>query len=1146
MSEFTRNTTQIFLQKPLSDVVRKLRSSLGQSQEGLIEQFVNDTQKEVTSSVRSVKVMAIQKAMYFHMLGHNAEYANFPTVEIMADSTFVNKRIGYVSACTTFRENAEVLSLTPALLKRDLNSSSQYVVGLALYYITTICTPDLARDLVSDVVHLLQHPSTYVRKKAVLSLYKIFVKFPESLRPVYPKLKEKLEDSADNKDAESVVRGAVVCVLCELARRNPANFLGLAVPFYSLLFTIHSNWTLIKIIKVFGYFAQSEPRLCKKLAEPLTNLILTTSAKSVQYECILAVANGMNKVSSLTKLAADKMRLFVEDPDQNLKCLGLHAMSRLSVDHPKVLMEHRDIVLTCLKDADTVIRRKALVILKDLVTTKSIVSTINAILDAAVSTPPNEEWTNTAIHAIVEMAQTDDYGLITNFEWYFSILIELSVIEISVFQYGGLLERELVTILTRVNCIRQFGVEALSKMLYANSPILNSHPENSTQWRILGATAFACGEYPYWILDRCKVCEDLLSDKILRFPADIQLACVSAVGKIVAYTVSPCARHVNLRNDEEKLTPLEAAQHPTLEALRGVLLDAKSNDASFLSIARQPCSSDAGVEPAALAPLDRYRFSIYPDVQEYAILTHYLLIENPHVGTRLYEKELPLVAFGAQNALEVPDGLDLDTPLCEDFSALMALSSSDDDEGELGRADKEGRYGNEVNLQYSIEHQQHLEQARRKDMSVFYLNDAEDASMDSPSINVEDARNTVASAKPINHRVKDDSFNLHKSRLKRSGHKSHAINRDFLKPSNYVVTAKTKDKKPIEEDEVTRRFREIDVTHKLSEHERLPEVLPYSLLLSGGDHPPHDKTWQQNPAKKNAAHPNVRFNTPAATLYDEHSLRVMLYADRCKLHAGEMKVSVVLELTNLSTSAELEEVVIGLQIGKDVEGTPEAYLDGALVLEPHADKRDSTPVFDMTMEATAYAEAHKMDPAHFIPIAKKIKPGAVARVSFAIRVTPIPSSLLAPLPFLMGFARNRHFGGVSFYMPLPYASFIKPELPTLTAAAFNAAVLGDALKEATTASAFIPCNKATLLVAVPLIQDFLKLVSMDIFKDMATLYGTVHVNKAISDDQHVAVLLCEVQKDQMKGIDVNVRTRITAVGELLIYAIAEIIQSSLF
>lgn len=42
----------------------------------------------------------------------------------------------------------------------------------------------------------LQMSSTkpYLRMKSVLMMYKVFLRYPEALRPAFPKLKEKLED----------------------------------------------------------------------------------------------------------------------------------------------------------------------------------------------------------------------------------------------------------------------------------------------------------------------------------------------------------------------------------------------------------------------------------------------------------------------------------------------------------------------------------------------------------------------------------------------------------------------------------------------------------------------------------------------------------------------------------------------------------------------------------------------------------------------------------------------------------------------------------------------------------------------------------------------------------------------------------------
>lgn len=39
----------------------------------------------------------------------------------------------------------------------------------------------------------------YLRMKAVLMMYKVFLRYPEALRPAFPKLKEKLEDPDPGK-----------------------------------------------------------------------------------------------------------------------------------------------------------------------------------------------------------------------------------------------------------------------------------------------------------------------------------------------------------------------------------------------------------------------------------------------------------------------------------------------------------------------------------------------------------------------------------------------------------------------------------------------------------------------------------------------------------------------------------------------------------------------------------------------------------------------------------------------------------------------------------------------------------------------------------------------------------------------------------
>ena len=84
-----------------------------------------------------------------------------------------------------------------------------------------------------------------------------------------------------------------------------------------------------------------EPRLGKKLVEPLTNLIHSTTAMSLLYECISTVIAGLPNHTASIQLCVSKLRLFIEDADQNLKYLGLLAMSKILKAQPKIVQQHK-------------------------------------------------------------------------------------------------------------------------------------------------------------------------------------------------------------------------------------------------------------------------------------------------------------------------------------------------------------------------------------------------------------------------------------------------------------------------------------------------------------------------------------------------------------------------------------------------------------------------------------------------------------------------------------------------------------------------------------------------------------------------------------------------------------------------------------
>lgn len=232
--------------KNLTDLVRGIRNNKD-NEARYIAQCVEEIKQELRQENIAVKANAVAKLTYLQMLGYDISWAAFNIIEVMSSPKFTYKRIGYLSASQCFHEGTEVLMLTTNMIRKDLNSQNQYDAGTALTGLACFITSDLARDLANDILTLLTSTKPYLRKKAVLILYKVFLKFPEALRPAFPRLKEKLEDP------DPGVQSAAVNVVCELARKNPKNYLSLAPVFFKLMTSSTNNWMLIKIIKLVGF-----------------------------------------------------------------------------------------------------------------------------------------------------------------------------------------------------------------------------------------------------------------------------------------------------------------------------------------------------------------------------------------------------------------------------------------------------------------------------------------------------------------------------------------------------------------------------------------------------------------------------------------------------------------------------------------------------------------------------------------------------------------------------------------------------------------------------------------------------------------------------------------------------------------------------
>uniref|UniRef100_A0A4W6G5X8 AP-3 complex subunit delta-1 n=1 Tax=Lates calcarifer TaxID=8187 RepID=A0A4W6G5X8_LATCA len=497
--------------KNLQDLVRGIRNHK-EDEAKYISTCIDEIKQELKQDNIAVKANAVCKLTYLQMLGYDVSWAAFNIVEVMSSSKFTYKRIGYLAASQCFHESTDVIMLTTNQIRKDLSSPNQYDTGVALTGLSCFVTPDLARDLANDIMTLVSHGDCVKRKRcSVLIMYKVFLKYPESLRPAFPRLKEKLEDP------DPGVQSAAVNVICELARRNPKNYLSLAPLFFKLMTSSTNNWVLIKIIKLFGALTPLEPRLGKKLIEPLTNLIHSTSAMSLLYECVNTVIAGQycSSVGSVV-LCVQKLRILIEDSDQNLKYLGLLAMSKILKTHPKSVQSHKDLILQCLDDKDESIRLRALDLLYGMVSKKNLMEIVKKLMlhvDKAEGTTYRDEL----LTKIIDICSQSNYQYITNFEWSVSQPVTPHPPGISVSWWT----------------IRVFAVAQMATLL-DNAHLLTGSMQRNGICEVLYAAAWICGEFSEHLENPLQTLEAMLRPKVATLPGHIQAVYVQNAAKLFA------------------------------------------------------------------------------------------------------------------------------------------------------------------------------------------------------------------------------------------------------------------------------------------------------------------------------------------------------------------------------------------------------------------------------------------------------------------------------------------------------------------------------------------------------------------------------------------------------------------------------------
>lgn len=720
-------------EKDVLQLIRGLRSHKGQERE-YIQSALRECKKEIKSNDMDQKATALLKLVYLEMFGHDMGWASFNVLEVMSSQKYPHKRIGYLAAVQSFRPDTEVLMLAENLLKKDLTSPDKMLIHLPLNAIPHLINSSMANSLLADLLPRLSHSHPAVRKKTIVTLYRLAVVYPETLRPAWPKIKERLLD----EDEDPTVTAAIVNVVCELGWRRPQDFLPLAPRLFELLTQGGNNWMAIKIIKLFSQLTPLEPRLVRKLLPPLTSIIKTTPAMSLLYECIngiiqggiMEVAVGTTEGDEVARLCVSKLRaMLVVQGDPNLRYVALLAFAKITASHADLVADHQDVILECIDDADISIRTRALDLAVDMVNGNNLQMVVERLLkqlktagkaspvtependrvihegvipmaddddegtamsvkskDQKTDQPPPlpEDYRQSVIERILEMCSKENYTNMDDFEWYITVLVELVKQCPSTTGSSGpqgspkqtvadAIGDELRNVAVRVKGVRPEAAAAAQSLLLIDDRDENFAQATESAQNVLAAAAFIAGEYASMLPDPEAVLASLVHSTSVQLPTRALASYIQAISKVFSV----------LTSDE---------QIPWTESRRSEILLLVARITHFLEPLNLHPSLE--VQERAVEYLDLMRLAseaisaqqVGSDDDSYAEPP---LLLTQAVPSLFAGMDLNPVAPDAVRHVSAPEGLDLDAPINSSLNMILQQADYDteydQDEDEVRR-----------------------------------------------------------------------------------------------------------------------------------------------------------------------------------------------------------------------------------------------------------------------------------------------------------------------------------------------------------------------------------------------------------------------------------------------------------------------------
>ncbi|KAK0383075.1 hypothetical protein NLU13_8990 [Sarocladium strictum] len=284
-------------------------------------------------------------------------------------------------------------------IRNDLQHPNEYIRGNTLRFLCKLREPELIEPLLSSARSCLEHRHAYVRKNAVFAVSSIFAHSPTLIPDASELIATFLEGESDP-----------TCKRNAFAALASINHDAALVYLSSVFEGIPNSEELLQLVEL-EFIRKDAVQNSQNKARYLRLIfdLLEASTSTVVYEAASSLTALTNNPVAVKAAAAKFIELSIKEADNNVKLIVLDRVDQLRKKNEGILDDLVMEVLRILTSTDIDVRRKALSIALDMVSSKNVEDVVLLLKKELSKTvdleyEKNAEYRSLLIHSIHQCA----------------------------------------------------------------------------------------------------------------------------------------------------------------------------------------------------------------------------------------------------------------------------------------------------------------------------------------------------------------------------------------------------------------------------------------------------------------------------------------------------------------------------------------------------------------------------------------------------------------------------------------------------------------------------------------------------------------------------------------------------------------------